>query len=130
MEEHLFFEGLQALAASAFPKHCTYCGRVFATAAEFIQQTDSVRKDSSGLKQSFDDDSVAIVEAYRNCLCGSTLMDFFSDRRDISEAGSRRRELFDKLLPHLEEKGMPKAEARSHLLRLLRGRQDSVNIDR
>ncbi len=130
MEEHLFFEGLQALAASAFPKHCTCCGRVFATAAEFMRQTNSVRKNSSGLKQSFDDDSVAIVEAYRNCLCGSTLMDFFSDRRDISEAGFQRRELFDKLLPHLEGKGMRKAEARSHLLRLLRGRQDSVNMDR
>lgn len=130
MEERLFFEGLQALAASAFPKHCNYCGRVFATAAEFMQQTQSVRQDITGLKQSFDDDSVAIVEAYRNCLCGSTLMDFFSDRRDISEAGARRRELFDKLLPHLEEKGMAKAAARAHLLRLLRGQQDSGNIDR
>lgn len=130
MEERLFFEGLQALAASAFPKHCTYCGRVFSDAAEFMRQTRSVRQDITGLKQSFDDDSVAIVEAYRNCLCGSTLMDFFSDRRDISEAGVRRRELFDKLLPHLQDKGRTRAEARAHLLELLRGRQDSGNIDR
>ena len=130
MEERLFFEGLQALAASAFPKHCNYCGRVFASASEFMQQTQSVRQDITGLKQSFDDDSVTIVEAYRNCLCGSTLMDFFSDRRDISEGGARRRELFDKLLPHLQEKGMAKAEARAHLLRLLRGQPDSGNIDR
>lgn len=130
MEERLFFEGLQALAASAFPKHCNSCGRVFATAADFMQQTQSVRQGITGLKQSFDDDSVAIVEAFRNCLCGSTLMDFFSDRRDISEAGSRRRELFDKLLPHLEEKGMGRAAARAHLLRLLRGQPDSGNMDR
>lgn len=130
MEERLFFEGLQALAASAFPKHCNYCGRVFATSAEFMQQTQSVRKDITGLRQSFDDDSVAIVEAYRNCVCGSTLMDFFSDRRDVSEAGSRRRELFNKLLPHLEEKGMGRAAARAHLLGLLRGRQNSDKIDR
>ena len=130
MEERLFFEGLQALAASAFPKHCSYCGRVFATAHDFMEQTQSVRKDISGLKQSFDDDSVAIVEAYRNCLCGSTLMDFFSDRRDISESGARRRELFDKLLPHLQEKGMTLAVAREHLLALLRGRQISGNIGR
>jgi hypothetical protein len=130
MEERLFFEGLQALAASAFPKHCNYCGRVFDTAADFMQQTQSVRQDISGLKQSFDDDSVAIVEAYRNCLCGSTLMDFFSDRRDISDGGSRRRELFDKLLPHLEEKGLDRAAARAHLLQLLRGKQESAKIDR
>ncbi|MTW09361.1 oxidoreductase [Pseudoduganella eburnea] len=130
MEERLFFDGLHALAASAFPKHCNYCGRVFATATDFMRQTQSVRQDITGLKQSFDDDSVAIVEAYRNCPCGSTLMDFFSDRRDVSEAGGRRRELFDKLLPHLEEKGMDRAAAREHLLRLLRGRQDSGNMDR
>jgi hypothetical protein len=130
MEERLFFEGLQALAASAFPKHCGYCGRVFATAQDFMQQTQSVRKDISGLKQSFDDDSVAIVEAYRNCLCGSTLMDFFSDRRDISEAGARRRELFEKLLPHLQEKGMAPVAARNHLLALLRGQEKSGNIGR
>lgn len=130
MEERLFFEGLQALAASAFPKHCGYCGRIFATAQDFMQQTQSVRKNITGLKQSFDDDSVAIVEAYRNCLCGSTLMDFFSDRRDVSEAGSRRRELFEKLLPHLQEKGMTLAAAREHLLALLRGQEKSGNIGR
>jgi hypothetical protein len=130
MEERLFFEGLQALAASAFPKHCSYCGRVFATAHDFMQQTQSVRMDITGLKQSFDDDSVAIVEAYRNCLCGSTRMDFFSDRRDISESGARRRELFDKLLPHLQEKGMTLAAAREHLLALLRGREISGKIGR
>ena len=128
MEERVFFEGLQALAASAFPKHCNYCGRVFATAFDFMQQTSSVRKDITGLKQGFDDDSIAIVEAYRNCLCGSTLMDFFSDRRDISAAGARRRELFDKLLPHLQEKGMGRAAAREHLLRLLRGEQGAGTV--
>jgi hypothetical protein len=73
------------------------------------------------LKQSFDDNNNAIVEAYRNCPCGSTLMDFFSDRRDVSDAGQHRRQLFDKLLPHLQEKGMEKAAARDYLLRILRG---------
>lgn len=36
MQEQLFFEGLRALAEAAFPKHCACCGRVFATAHEFI----------------------------------------------------------------------------------------------
>ncbi|KRC00920.1 hypothetical protein [Duganella sp. Root198D2] len=130
MEERLFFEGLQALAASAFPKHCSYCGRVFATSQDFMRQTQSVRQDITGLKQSFDDDSVAIVEAYRNCLCGSTLMDFFTDRRDVTDAGARRRELFEKLLPHLQEMGMTMAAAREHLLALLRGREKSGSIGR
>lgn len=122
MEERQFFEGLQALAISAFPKRCNYCGREFASAAEFMLQTQSIRQNSSGLKQGFDDNNVAIVEAYRNCLCGSTLMDFFSDRRDLSEAGRHRRKLFDRLLPHLLERGMDQAAAREYLLQVLRGR--------
>jgi hypothetical protein len=124
MQEAYFFEGLQALAAAAFPKHCSYCGRVYATADEFMLHTQAIRKTITGLKQGFDDNNIAIVEAYRNCLCGSTLMDFFSDRRDVSQAGQRRRQLFDKLLPHVQqEKGMDKAEARSYLLDILAGRR-------
>lgn len=130
MDEQLFFEGLRALAASAFPKHCNSCGRVFGSAEEFIRQTSSLRPDRSGLKQAFDDDNVAIVEAYRNCVCGSTLMDFFSDRRDISQAGHQRRQLFDRLLPHLLEKGMDMQAAREYLLGLLRGQPESGNIVR
>ncbi|MBB3121716.1 oxidoreductase [Pseudoduganella violacea] len=121
MQQQLFFEGLQALAASAFPKHCKTCGRVFATADEFMLQTQSIRKSMTGLKEGFDDNNVAIVEAYRNCVCGSTLMDFFSDRRDISDAGLHRRQLFNKLLPHLQQKGMERIAARDYLLRILRG---------
>jgi len=123
MQEERFFEGLQALAAAAFPKHCSYCGQAYATADEFMSKTQAIRKSITGLKQGFDDNNIAIVEAYRNCVCGSTLMDFFSDRRDISEAGQHRRQLFDKLLPHLQqEKGLDKAAARSYLLGILAGR--------
>lgn len=121
MQEQLFFEGLQALAAAAFPKHCNNCGRVYHTADEFLQQTQAIRQSSTGLKQGFDDNNIAIVEAYRNCYCGSTLMDFFTDRRDVSDAGQHRRQLFNKLLPHLQEKGMDRAEARAYLLRVLLG---------
>ena len=121
--DQLIFDGLRALAEAAFPKHCKNCARVFATAEEFLLQTQTVRQDISGLKQSVDDENVIIVEAYRNCLCGSTLMDFFSDRRDISSGGQHRRELFDKLLPHLEQKGLGRQAARAYLLRLLQGRR-------
>ena len=121
MQEQLFFEGLRALAEAAFPRHCACCGRVFATADEFIGQTRALRQNVSGLKQSFDDDNVAIVEVYRNCLCGSTLMDFFSDRRDTSEACQQRRLLFERLLPLLMKKGMERAAARAYLLHVVRG---------
>jgi hypothetical protein len=130
MEDQLFFEGLQALAASAFPKHCRNCGRVFGSAGDFLQQTKAVSSARSGLKQSFDDDNVAIVEAYRNCPCGSTLMDFFSDRRDISQPGDKHRQLFERLLPHLQEKGMDRKAARDYLLGLLRAPRESGKIDR
>jgi hypothetical protein len=119
--DQLIFNGLKALAEAAFPKHCKNCGRNFATAEEFLRQTRAIRPAVSGLKQSVDDDNVTIVELYRNCLCGSTLMDLFSDRRDSSAAGQKRRELFNKLLPHLQEKGRSLPDARAYLLRLLRG---------
>ena len=116
-----FFEGLKALAESAFPKHCTNCGRKFETADQFIAETKTIREGITGLKQSVDDDDMTIVEVYRNCPCGSTLMDFFSNRRDISDVGNSRRSLFNKLLPHLESKGLRRTECRAYLLRVLRG---------
>lgn len=116
-----FFEGLKALAESAFPKQCRNCGKMFLTADQFIAETEAIRQGTTGLKQSVDDDDMTIVEVYRNCTCGSTLMDFFSDRRDVSEGGKKRRDQFDGLLPHLQEKGLSYTEARDCLLRLLRG---------
>jgi hypothetical protein len=107
---------LRALAEAAFPKHCRNCGKVYPTADDFLQQTRG-----TGFKQSMDDDDATIVEVYRNCSCGSTLMDFFSNRRDDSADGDHRRMLFNKLLPHLEQKGMSRAEARAYILRQLRG---------
>ena len=120
-ESGSFFEGLKALAESAFPKHCTNCGKVFQTADQFIEETKTIRQGITGLKQSIDDDDMTIVEVYRNCSCGSTLMDLFSNRRDISDIGNKRRRLFDKLLPHLESKGLSRTESRDYILRVLRG---------
>jgi hypothetical protein len=119
--DQLIFDGLRAFVEAAFPKHCKNCGRRFDTAEEFLLQTRTVRSDISGLKQSVDDENAVIVEAYRNCLCGSTLMDFFSDRRDTSSAGQHRRDLFNKLLPHLQGKGKTRPAAWTYLLRILRG---------
>jgi len=116
-----FLDGLRALTEAAFPKHCRNCGKIYLSAEEFLQETVSARSGHSGLKQGHDDDEMAIVEAYRNCLCGSTLMDYFSNRRDVSAEGDRRRLLFGLLLWQLEEEGMNAEEAREHILKLLRG---------
>ncbi len=117
------------MAESAFPKQCKNCGKMFLTAAQFLAETETIRQGITGLKQSVDDDDMTIVEVYRNCTCGSTLMDFFSDRRDVSDGGKKRRDLFDQLLPHLQKKGLDYTEARNCLLRLLRGTASAEDRD-
>jgi hypothetical protein len=56
-------------------------------AAEFLAATRQVRPDHTGLKEGIDEDGAAIVEVFRNCACGSTLLETFSDRRDQSPGG-------------------------------------------
>lgn len=121
------FAGLRALAESAFPKRCPTCSRLFRTAEEFLQETQGIRTGVSGLKQSVDDDDVPIVEIYRNCLCGSTLMDFFSDRRDMSQEGLQRRKKFEELLSYVTHKyGLERQLARKELIKVLRGQTSEV----
>lgn len=126
MKDQHLFDGLKALAESAFPKRCNSCGHHFETAEQFLLETQRVRANISGLKQSYDDNDASIVEVYRNCSCGSTLMDFFSDRRDISEQGLKRREIFGQLLDELVSKGWEKDLARSELLKFMRGEENTL----
>ncbi len=113
--------GLKCLSDRAFPKQCPSCGRHFATAAEFIRCTQTVKTGESGLKGVRDESDRPMVELFRNCPCGSTLMDRFDDRRDLSEPGLRRRKLFGQLLQLLENRGMTAELAQVELLKLLRG---------
>jgi hypothetical protein len=123
--EH-FFKDLRALAESAFPKRCANCGRVYDTAEDFLAQTQHIAPDRSGLKSSTDDEGASIVEVFRNCVCGSTLMDFFSDRRDLTAAGLARRQRFGELLDFLVAQGLEHAIARSELLKVLRGQTSEI----
>lgn len=120
-KDQLFFVGLKALAEAAFPKRCNSCGRVFETAQQFITESKALRVGVTGLKQGYDDDERPIVEVYRNCPCGSTLMDLFSNRRDTSEEGGQRRQLFNTAKSYLISRGLSPSEARLCLIRLLRG---------
>lgn len=115
------FSGLRVLAESSFPKICPSCGKRFDTADQFIAETNALRTGQSGLKQAFDDDDKSIVEAFRNCVCGSTLMDFFSDRRDLTAEGLGRRKKFGELLEFLAENGLDKETARRELLKVVHG---------
>lgn len=124
IDEESLYAGLQALSDSAFPKQCANCGRQYESPAEFIAQSKALES-GSGLKKSVDDNNQPIVELYRNCLCGTTLMDFFSDRRTTTDLGVQRREVFARMLETLEHRGMGVAEARQELLRLMRGERSS-----
>lgn len=113
--------GLRELSESAFPKRCATCGRAFASVAEYVLETDRVRADITGLKQSTDEDGSHIVELFRNCPCGSTLMDVFADRRNTAEAGLQRRKRFGELLAYLVSSGLQAVVARDELLKVMRG---------
>jgi hypothetical protein len=118
-EQLELFKGLRALSDSSFLKRCGNCGRIFETTDQYLRETKGVAR-GSGLKASFDDDDKTILEVYRNCICGSTLMDFFSDRRDLSERGLKRREIFETILNFLLKSGVPVQEGREEILQFMR----------
>lgn len=116
------YQGLQALANTSFPKKCNTCGKFYQTADQFVQETQRVRKNHSGLKSGVDDDGSVIVELFRNCSCGSTLMDCFNDRRDLTHQGERRRKKFGEVMIILQnDHGLEPAQAREEIFKILRG---------
>lgn len=120
------FEGLVALAGSAFPKVCQSCGQRYETAEDYIAKTKTVGQSASGLKHAEEDDGLYIVELFRNCVCGSTMLEFFNDRRDTSERGLKRREIFGQLLDKLMAAGMDRATAHAELIKVLRGKESTL----
>ena len=94
-------KNLQGLAAlqDTFPKTCQCCGRVYEAAEDFLFQTQGLAAGKSSLKEIIDDDDRVVVAVFRNCICGSTLMDEFQSRRDESPDGQRRREDYAKNRP-------------------------------
>lgn len=114
-------QGLQALSDSAFPKECSRCGRRYDSPDDFVRDSQPPYN-GSGFKPDYDEDEeTPVLQLFRNCECGSTLMDFFSDRRDMSEQGRKRRQLFGELLDALEQQGLPPEEARPELRKLMNG---------
>ena len=124
-ERQRLYDNLKTLSDTTFPKKCSCCGRVFNSPDDFITSTEAMIS-GSGLKSSLDDNDISIIELFRNCLCGSTLMNEFCDRRDTSPQGEKRREAFGNTLNILETKGIPSKQARVELNKLLRGEQSEV----
>ncbi|MGR9046447.1 MAG: oxidoreductase [Gammaproteobacteria bacterium] len=120
------FAGLRALLESSFPKRCSNCGRVFQSAEQFLAETEDLPNGRSSLKGAVEDDGTEIVEVFRNCACGSTLMDEFNCRRDDSEQGKRRRIEFDKMLAALRRNNVSEALGRTEILNFLRGRPNRL----
>ena len=125
-----FYQDLQTLVDTTFPKKCTKCGLVFMTKDDFLKNTIPVKdltlEDKSGLFALEGGGLDTTIGVFRNCNCGTTLMADFQDRRDISDVGQKRRDQFDHLLDTLIEHGMGAREARSELLRILRGEHSTA----
>ncbi|WP_028672302.1 hypothetical protein [Saccharospirillum impatiens] len=120
--EQQLFADLKVLSDSAFPKQCSTCGRIYNSPEDFFRHSNAPTF-GSGLKGSWDDDDRTVVELFRNCECGSTLMDFFMDRRDRSSRGLKRRTVFGRLLDTLEAKGLSREIARQELTGVMNGNQ-------
>lgn len=118
MAEADLFGGLVARDEGAFPRRCGNCGRVFETPEQFLAETRATHAGISGLKSTQDDDGSPLVEAFRNCPCGSTLLENFNSRR--SEARLARRQYFDRLMRGLMAEGVPLDTARQNVREALR----------
>lgn len=118
--------GLKALVEITFPKKCACCGRSFADVTDFVAQTDAMPNGSQGLKQSLGDNDEVIVDLFRNCPCGSTLMDSFNDRRDSTTKGDTQRQRFNELMTYLQSCGLTSLVARHELLEVMHGRPSSI----
>lgn len=121
------YEGLNSLAGEQFPKKCATCGRVYANIEEFLMQTQCLIR-SHGLDESKDDANKRVY-LYRNCACGTTLMEPFRDRRDFSPRGDMFRQKFDRILDMLAEAGLERDVARQELRKIFRGGKSNILKD-
>ena len=119
------YSGLQEIASGAFPKSCATCGRRYSNVEHYVLQTGRVCG-RSGLKQTLDDDGHVVVQLFRNCAYGSTLMDCFNNRRETSSEGTRRRQRFSELIDLLIGEGLTRDFAQVELLKVLRGEHSDI----
>ncbi len=117
---HELTKELKEIAEISFPKECTSCGARYESLEDFLEQTDSI-PNAQGLFDKLILEDMSVIDIIRNCHCGSTLMVAFSERRDKTAHGLRRRELFGHLLERLLEVGIEEPAARTALLKVVHG---------
>lgn len=111
-----------ALNPQAFPKTCGNCKRVYKDDISFLKETTSATSASSNIKVirgANVEGAEVFLEVFRNCRCGSTLMETFHCRRDLTELGIRKREIFDILLKGLKKSGYKVEDARMLILEFI-----------
>ncbi|MFK7873637.1 MAG: hypothetical protein AB8C84_10830 [Oligoflexales bacterium] len=75
---------------NTFPKTCHTCGTIYESLEDYQAKTKISASGRSSIFNKFG------VQEFRNCRCGSTLVLVSGDRRDQSEYGEARRQLFDR----------------------------------
>lgn len=113
------YDGLKEIWNTEFPKTCPKCGRVYESINDYLAAT-AAPGNHTGLMDIEANESEHQVGLFRNCECGSTLMTFCQDRRDFTDAGQRRRELFGDLLERLTKAGIEHELAHRQLLLALK----------
>jgi hypothetical protein len=121
-----FYRGLQSFSEHSFPRECPLCKKTFSSAEDFLFGGTEGVFNTSGLRQARDDDDKYVVELFRNCTCGSTLLEFFKDRRDTSANGKTKRKLFGRLMRRLEKAGLSTEVARRELLTIMTGGDSAI----
>ena len=111
---------LRAFDVESFPKTCRTCGKVYPSASAFIADTQAA-KTGSAIKQSHDENGEVVIELFRDCQCGSTLMNPFYSRRGSSDLASKCREEFDHLIEHMTANGHTHASAGEELRHVITG---------
>ena len=111
------------LDPNAFPKICGNCMKIYHSDIHFLQETTPAPSISSFIKivsGSEETTNGVYLEVFRNCSCGSTLMELFHCRRDLSEKGIRKRSIFEVLLNTLKKNGYENDKARELILEFMR----------
>jgi hypothetical protein len=110
------------LNLGAFPKTCGTCKKIYLTDIDFFQQTTPIPNlptDIKVIKEDEHNEANVYLEAFRNCECGSTLMELFHCRRDISQMGIEKRAAFERILAALEKSGYDREAARLIILKFI-----------
>ena len=119
-------QGIRELVESSFPKPCSNCGRLFVSAEQFLSETRDLPTTHDNLIDQVEAHEQSLVDVFRNCTCGSVLMTEFSERRNLTPKGRKRRATFARMLKILEKKGVSTELAKSELIKATQGKRSEL----